>query len=209
MTTETANALFGYFATLYDLNQNLITLCGVDIVDDSGQYEKQIQDTVQAIPRLVPYAYNKRNNLYTIIEHDGLLEYSNDLAFLKKDYETILADNYTFLENVKRIRNKFEHKMHGARIIAGTSSGDCVSFGLTYRVDESLITLSSKDIIGFTRSLNSLFSKIQFEVSLFAMEHGKVLDPYYRRLNRYSFTDFNLIYESNILKNVGAALFPF
>ena len=58
MTSEITNALFGYFETLYDLNRNLITLCGVDVIDNSGQYERYIADIIQAIPRLVPYVYD-------------------------------------------------------------------------------------------------------------------------------------------------------
>ena len=33
MTVETTNELNGYFQTLYDLNRNLITLCGMDVID--------------------------------------------------------------------------------------------------------------------------------------------------------------------------------
>ncbi len=34
MTVETANALGGYFQALYDLNHDLITLCGMDVIDN-------------------------------------------------------------------------------------------------------------------------------------------------------------------------------
>ncbi len=33
--------------------------------------------------------------------------------------------------------------------------------------------------------------------------------PYYRRLLRYTFTDFNKVYESNVLSIIGKAMFPF
>ena len=33
MTTKAANALYRYFETLYNLNQSLITLCGIDVID--------------------------------------------------------------------------------------------------------------------------------------------------------------------------------
>ena len=33
MTIVTANALFRYFKTLYNLNQNMIALCGADVFD--------------------------------------------------------------------------------------------------------------------------------------------------------------------------------
>ena len=63
MTVETANALGGYFQALYDLNHDLITLCGMDIIDNSGQYEKYIKNVIQAVPRLVPYDYDKESKL--------------------------------------------------------------------------------------------------------------------------------------------------
>ena len=209
MTTNIANALFGYFATLYDLNRNLINLCGFDVLVYSGHFETLAQSVIQAIPRLIPYAYDKNKKVYTIMERDGLLEYSNEISFIKEDYENILRDNYGFLANIKIIRNKYEHKIHGVRIIAGANSDDSIAFSLTYEVNEKRILLLSDDIISFVMELNTLFSKIQNEVSLFAIKEGKTLHPYYLRLNRYCFSSFNLIYESNVLKSVGAALFPF
>lgn len=47
MTIQTVNALSGYFQTLYDLNHDLITLCGMDVIDNSGQYEKYIKKLIQ------------------------------------------------------------------------------------------------------------------------------------------------------------------
>lgn len=40
MTSEICNALFRYFEALYDLNRDLIMLCGADVLDNSGQYDK-------------------------------------------------------------------------------------------------------------------------------------------------------------------------
>lgn len=39
MTVETANVLYGYFKGLYELNQNIIRLCGVDVIINNDQYE--------------------------------------------------------------------------------------------------------------------------------------------------------------------------
>ena len=44
MTTKAANALYRYFETLYNLNQSLIKLCGIDVIDNSSLYEKYIED---------------------------------------------------------------------------------------------------------------------------------------------------------------------
>lgn len=208
MTTELANALCGYFETLYDLNRHLITLCGVDVIDNYGQYEKYIADIIQEIPRLVPYSFNKKKDIYVIVKRDGLLEFSSDLPFLSADYENLLEKNYDFLSKAKTIRNKFEHKIHGARLMAA-GSGSGILFDMTYKLRNGEITLSAGEIIMFTKQINELFSKIQKEVEQFVYERGEAAHPYFRRLIRYNFCDFNKIYDSPVLKLVGKALFPF
>lgn len=208
MTSEITNALFGYFEALYDLNRNLITLCGVDVIDNSGQYERYIADIIQAIPRLVPYVYDRENETYKITRSDGLLEFSAEMPFLKAGYESILKQNYEFLKNVKTIRNKFEHKMHGARLMSA-GSGTLILFDMTYMLSNEMITLQSGEIIRFVKQLNELFSTIQREVEAFYTEQGRADSMYCRRLIRYDFCDFNRIYESPLLKSFGKALFPF
>lgn len=209
MTVETANALSGYFQTLYDLNHDLITLCGLDVIDNSGQYEKYIKNVIQAVPRLVPYDYDKKNQIYKINQRDGLLEFLDQIPFLLDDYESILQRHGEFLSKVKNIRNKFEHKMHGARLVAGGSVGGSVAFDMTYEVGDQKIELNAGEIIRFTKGINCTFSKIQKLIDAFAYENKKSDHPYYRRLIRYDFCDFNKIYDSEILGIVGKSLFPF
>lgn len=38
--------------------------------------------------------------------------YSNELTYMKPEYDKILLNNKDFLLNIKQIRNKYEHKMH-------------------------------------------------------------------------------------------------
>ena len=97
MNQVIARALIGYFETLYDFNRNLIMLCGVDIIDNSGQYESKAVEIIQAIPRLVPYGRKKGSKALSIFHKDGLLEFSDDIIFLNNDYELVLNHNYEFL----------------------------------------------------------------------------------------------------------------
>lgn len=60
MTKEIANALFGYFETLYNLNQKLVKLCGIDVINDFESGEKDILDMIQDVPRIIPYSLNKK-----------------------------------------------------------------------------------------------------------------------------------------------------
>jgi len=209
MTPKSINASSGYFETLYNLNRDLITLCGLDVIDNSGQYEVYIKNVLQAVPRLIPYVYDKGNEKYFIDSRDGLLEFSDQLPFLKDRYETILRDHLSFLAKVKKIRNKYEHKMHGARLVAGGSMSGRAAFDMTYEVGDQKIDLTANEFIRFTKDINSLFSDIQKEVDHFAFEVDESNHPYYRRLLRYDFRDFNKLYENPMLHLFGKALFPF
>lgn len=104
MTVEISNALFGYFEALYDLNRNLIMLCGVDVIDNEGQYEKRVREIVQNIPRLVPYAFSHKEQKYVLDDHAGLLEFCDELRFLKSGYMQIFTQNYSFLVDIKTVR---------------------------------------------------------------------------------------------------------
>lgn len=209
MTVEISNALFGYFEALYDLNRNLIMLCGVDVIDNEGQYEKRVREIVQNIPRLVPYAFSHQEQKYVLDDHAGLLEFCDELRFLKSGYMQIFTQNYSFLEDIKTVRNQFEHKMHGVRLV-GSDSGSGLLFSVTYELKrKSEITLTANAFMQLAKSLNELFSEIQDVVSAFAHKQEKADYTYYRRLLRYRFSDFNKIYENDQLRNFGKALFPF
>lgn len=208
MTIDAANALYRYFETLYYLNQSLIILCGVDVIDNRGHYEKHIEDVIQAVPRLVPYKYNWDISDHAITVSDGLMEFAHELPFLKGDYEMIFLTHKEFLIKVKKIRNKLEHKLHGAKIVA-SSSGSVSFFAITYEVAGEDIEIEVSEIIGFVKEINTMFSKIQAEVEQFAYENKLDDRPYYWKLTRYRFSEFNKIFESNLLRTFGKALLPF
>ena len=208
MTITAANALFRYFETLYNLNQNLIALCGTDVFDHKGEQERRIDEVVMAVPRLVPYGFNKKTGAYEIEKADGLMKFSDDIPFLSADYESILQKHKDFLEKAKKVRNKLEHEMHGARIVA-SSSGTTSLFSITYEVAENEIELCAAELIAFAKDLNILFSKIQELMMQFAREHKCGDHPYYWRLIRYDYADFNKIFESKLLHIFGKALLPF
>jgi len=208
MTIDTANALCRYFEALYNLNQNLIVLCGVGVIDSKGDPEKRLDDIIMSVPRLVPYNCNKETSEYKISRSDGLMRFSNDIPFLKDDYETNLKKHLEFLKKIKKVRNKLEHEMHGARIVASTS-GTMSLFHVTYEVNEDTIDLTADEIISFVKDINIIFAKLQKLVMHTAYEHKFEDHPYYWRLIRYDFSDFNKILESNLLHIFGKALVSF
>ena len=208
MTITTANALFRYFETLYGLNQNLIVLCGTDVYDHKGEQERRIDEVIMEVPRLVPYSFNKKTGAYEMARADGLMSFADDMLFLEADYEAILQKHKDFLEKAKKVRNKLEHEMHGARIVASSSSTTSL-FSVTYEVAENEIELCAAELIAFTKDMNILFSKIQDLVKQFAREHKCSDHPYCWRLVRYDYIDFNKIFESKLLHIFGKALLPF
>lgn len=98
--------------------------------------------------------------------------------------------------------------MHGATLTASSSSSSSL-FDMTYTLREGNITLSADELIKFVKQLNESFSRIQDLVDKYAYEQEKSDHTYLRRLTRYRFCNFNEIYESNLLRNIGKALFPF
>ena len=71
---------------------------------------------IQDVPRIIPYSLNRKTKKLEFKACDGLLEYQDSILYLKDDYEQILSENYDFLDNIRKIRNKYEHKMHGENI---------------------------------------------------------------------------------------------
>lgn len=208
MTVEIANALFGYLETLYNLNQKLVKLCGIDVIDDFESGEKEILDIIQDVPRIIPYSFNKKTQTLILKDRDGLLEYKDNISYLKEDYEKILSDNYEFLDKIRKIRNKYEHKMHGVKH-KSSGSGSFSLFDYTFMVGDESMEITAGSFIKLIKSVNNLFSKIILDISKYAYENKKEDYLYYRRITRFDFKDFNKIYDNDILRIVGKIMKKF
>ena len=208
MTVEIANALFGYLETLYNLNQKLVKLCGIDVIDDFESGEKEILDIIQDVPRIIPYSFNKKTQTLILKDRDGLLEYKDNISYLKEDYEKILSDNYEFLDKIRKIRNKYEHKMHGVKH-KSSGSGSFSLFDYTFMVGDESMEITAGSFIKLIKSVNNLFSKIVLDISKYSYENKKEDYLYYRRITRFDFKNFNKIYDNDILKIVGKIMKKF
>lgn len=208
MTIEIANALFGYLETLYNLNQKLVKLCGIDVIDDFESGEKDILDMIQDVPRIIPYSFNKKTQKLEFKERDDLLEYKDGILYLKDDYKQILLENYDFLDKIRKIRNKYEHKMHGVKHDSSGSSSFSL-FDYTFIVENESIEITASSFIKLIKSLNNLFSKIVCDIREYAYKNKKDDYLYYRRITRFDFTDFNKIYDSDVLRIVGKIMKKF
>lgn len=208
MTVEIANALSGYIEVLYLLNQKLIKLCGTDVIDKYEFSHKEILDIIQDIPRIIPYEYNKKKHILELSTKNGLLEYKEDIYYLEKMYLDILNNNYNFLDSIRKIRNKYEHKMHDVKR-KSSGSGTTSYFDFGFEVSGKTITVEAQDFIKVIKKLNILFSLIVKEIIKYSNENGKTDYPYYRRLNRFDFEEFNKIYDSNLLRIFGKLMLDF
>lgn len=208
MTVAALSALYRYFQALYNLNQHLIILCGVDVLDNEGQYQEHVEEVALLIPRLVPYVLNKKTEKYQIRKGDGLLEFNGEIPLLEESYCAILKKHKKVLSSIKAIRNKLEHSMHAARVVASGSGTSCL-FEITYKIKDVEFEITANELISLIKELNILFSHIQDLVDSFSDFQGQSFQDYRRRLVRYPFKDFNKIYDSPLLRTFGKALLPF
>ena len=202
MNIEIANSLFGYFETLYYLNQKLIKLCGVNVIDDFEFCGKEVLDIIQELPRIIPCSFNGKKQKLELKYGNGLLEYCENIVYLKNDYEKILLNNYDFLDKVRVIRNTYQHKMHGINH-KSSGSGSLSLFDFDFDINGKEVEVCAGFFIKLFKELNILFSKLSKDVSKYAYENGKDDYAYYRRITRFEFTDFNKLYESNLLRIFG------
>ena len=209
MNIEIANAVSGYFETLYDTNQKLIRLCGADIFYYRFmEFEKLTLDIVQDIPRLIPYFYDNKSKILKLDNKSGLLEYKNEIQYIENDYQDILNQHSETLNKIRLIRNKYEHKMHDVKY-QSSGTGTMSLFDIEFRVNNQHIKIYAGELIKLIKGLNVLFSKISQEISIYAQEKQKQDYSYYERLSRFDFKDFNEIYESNIFRKIGKLMNKF
>lgn len=146
MNTKIANSLSGYIETLYIMNQKLIKLCGIDIIDKYEHSYKLLLDIIQDIHRVIPYKFNFDSNKIELEQKGGLLEYKNDINYLNKEYQELLNNNYDFLDKIRVIRNKYEHKMHDVKR-KSSGSGSTSYFDFEFDVSGKSITVEAYEFI--------------------------------------------------------------
>ena len=203
MNLEIANAMSGYIETLYETNQKLISICGIDVCyHNIGDYEKMVLDIIQNIPRLVPYSFSVKKDLLFFKETDGLLEYSDEIVYLRENYDKILANHTETLKKVKEIRNKYKHKMHGIKY-QSSGSGTNSLFDIEFKLDDKKVKIYAGELIKLLKDINILFARIVQDISIYAYQNNKTDYLYYQRITRFDFTDFNEIYESSLLRKIG------
>lgn len=103
MNLEIINSIYKYIEVLYENNQRLIKIFGIDAIDAIKDGSKDILNLIQDIPRLIPYSYSEKKKKLVLSKNDGLLEYKKDIPDLKDSYQIILDKNGKCLEKTKKI----------------------------------------------------------------------------------------------------------
>lgn len=208
MDVKIANALSGYFETLYDANVKLIKLCGINLLDVYANDERLVFSVIQNIYRLFPCKKLREEEKLILDKTSGLFEFADVLDYLEDDFLNILKDNNEFLDSIRQIRNKYQHKRHAVKIV-GAGSGTWNLFDFAFEVDGKEICLYTGDFIKFLSNLNSVYAKMQREVEIFAYENNKTDYAYYKRLSRFNFNDFYKIYHDTNLILIGKLMHNF
>ena len=208
MDVKIANAVGGYLETLYEVNVKLIKLCGMDVMNPYEKDKRLVLDIVEDIFRLFACVFHKEHNKWVVDKAGGLLEFCNTFVFLKKDFSHFLQVNYDFLDSLKRIRNKYEHRMHDVKIV-GEGNGSISLFDFDFDIKGEKITVSAKDLIDLLIQLNCIYSKVQKDVLFYAQEQNITEYPYYNRLSRFDFNDFTKIYADVNLRLIGQLMHKF
>lgn len=205
MNIEIANSLSRYISVLYEDNINLIYLCEIQNIENDNFFNviKKLLDIIQDIPRLIPYKYdNKERKLYLNHEY-GFFEYKNEISFIVQSYNPILNENMETLDNIRKIRNKYEHKLHDIKvktIIYGNTSLCKFTFNIIEKNKKVNINIELQELIKIFKQLNNLFSKLIDEIINFIDKTypEKKEYPYYNMLKNISFENFNQKYNTLI-----------
>ena len=208
MNIVIANACTGYFEILKDINERALKLSGADVYFDAGMYERETLDLIQLMPRIIPYKPKKINNEISMMldENSGLIEFEEELCYLRDGYTDIIENHQVLLDSIRILRNKYQHKIHAIKFdLAHSSEGEPME--ITYSIGNKKCLVKMEELLVVIKKLNVLFDKIvqeTIECEEIKRVYGQY--PYYKRLLRYDFLDYNAILNSSISFIIGKKL---
>ena len=210
MTNECIYSVLKYLNILYKCNQKLIKLNGADAIRHMSESEELVLYILDNIPRIIPYKTIKET--LKIGKKDGLVEFGDQIPYLRSEYENILSDNYDTLKHIKKLRNKYEHKVHAIKPLSA-SSGSNTSYEFEFSIENDNSTDSIKincnSLNKLFKDLNILYSRIVYDIGREALKNSCANTVYGNKLIHFDFKDFNEIYESDLCKKIGRVLFDF
>ena len=201
-----------YFYTLYKCNQKLVKLCGADAIRNMIESKKIILEIIDDIPKIFPVSSDIKNNILVISSKNGLMRMENQVSYLRTDFEQLLSKHYTLIDNIKKIRNNYEHEMHNIKLV-GASSGNNTSFTIELNNikdnKDNIIRISTNQLIDIFKELNTIYSKLVQDIETETYKKKDLICPFNEKIERFDFKDFNIIYDSDICKVVGKLQYEF
>ena len=70
MNPELINSIYKYIDVLYENNQRLVKIFGIDALNAITDGSKDILDLIQNIPRLIPYSYSDKEKKLFLFKND-------------------------------------------------------------------------------------------------------------------------------------------
>lgn len=204
MNQQIINSIYKYIEVLYENNQRLIKVFGMDAIDNYNDGTKDILNIIQDIPRLIPYSYCEDDHKLFLEPEDGLLQYEKKIKYLRDGYKEILNNNEDCLIKIKKIRNKYEHKLHNIETPSRfTGNDDWFRYG--FKIKTKKYNIESEELVKLFKDLNVLYDKLIDDILKYAYKN-KDDHPFFTRLRRVDLLGFNKLYDSKLLYEIGKAI---
>ncbi len=203
MNVEIINSIYKYIEVLFENNQRLVKLFGINALSSITNGSKDILNLIQDIPRLIPYSYCEKEDKLYLENDDGLLQYKKNIPNLKKNYQKIIDENKECLKKIKKIRNKYEHILHNVRMESCfKSNNNWFEYGFVIKSKEYHI--NSKELIKVFHELNILYDNLIKILLEYVYKND--LNNTYGFLKRIDLLGFNRLYDSDLLYEAGKAI---
>ena len=88
-------------------------------------------------------------------------------------------------------------------------SGKYSFFEFVFKVKDEMIKIGAKELVDLIKQLNVLFSKLIKDIKKNISDEEKTNHPYYKRITRFDFENFNQIYDSKLLWIIGNCMIDF
>lgn len=212
MTNSIVVCLNYYFELLKDINKKLIKIVGMDCINNYMNVNQAFYELAENIVVLVPCTINDKTKKIKFSKSDGIFNFRETFDFLENEIKNIIETSIDTFIKLKLIRNKHEHEPHFIYHY-GSSSGSDSMTNITFKYNNSrekveVVTITSEELICFVKKINNLFDEIM-EITLDYInkcDDEKFKYVYINRYWRIKYSEYNEIYDSNLLIKISRAM---
>lgn len=199
-----------YCEWLYETNQAIIKLSGLDCINDAEKMRKLFLDVSHNIVKLVPCEADYVNKKVRPVKKDGIYNFIDEIKFLDEDYKSIFFNYNNCLYKIKIIRNKTEHEPHNLKMVS-SYSGSSSHPNAVFEYDSVRYNVRTEDFIEIVILLNAIFDKLIKELEKFKYNNNDKYGsyPYLEKYTALNFEIFNRVLKSDLLADVGKIMKDF